>query len=118
MEQHTTWGAEFLAGRPGFELAAVIARSHHERWDGAGYPDGLSGEDIAEPAAIVAVADSFDAMTHDRPYRKARSVSAAMRELVACAGRQFSPQAVAALQRLSNRNMLPLSPDLHSEKAA
>ena len=71
MKHHTSWGAEFLAGRPGFELAATIARSHHERWDGGGYPDGLAGEAIPESAAIVAVADSFDAMTSDRPYRAA-----------------------------------------------
>jgi diguanylate cyclase (GGDEF)-like protein/PAS domain S-box-containing protein len=107
MKHHTTWGAEFLAGRPGFELAGLIARSHHERWDGGGYPDGLAGEAIPEAAAIVAVADSFDAMTSDRPYRAARSVAAAMREIVACSGRQFSPRVVQALVRLHKRKMLP-----------
>jgi diguanylate cyclase (GGDEF)-like protein/PAS domain S-box-containing protein len=66
MQQHTLWGAEFLRGRPGFELAADVAAAHHERWDGAGYPHGLRGEAIPEAAAIVAVADSFDAITNDR----------------------------------------------------
>ena len=107
MKHHTTWGAEFLAGRPGFELAATIARSHHERWDGSGYPDGLAGEAIPEAAAIVAVADAFDAMTSDRPYRPRRSVTAAMQEIMACSGKQFSPKVVQALVRLHKRKMLP-----------
>ena len=107
MKQHTTWGAEFLAGRPGFELAAVIARSHHERWDGSGYPDGLAGEAIPETATIVAVADAFDAMTSDRPYRAARSIATAVREIAACSGKQFSPRVVQALVRLHKRRRLP-----------
>jgi diguanylate cyclase (GGDEF)-like protein len=106
MKQHTVWGQEFLAGRPGFELAATIARSHHERWDGGGYPDGLAGEAIPEAATIVAVADSFDAITSDRPYRPRRSAAAAMQEIVACSGGQFSPKVVDALVRLHKRNML------------
>ena len=107
MKQHTVWGGDFLAGRQGFELAASIARSHHERWDGSGYPDRLASEDIPKAAAIVAVADAFDAMTSDRPYRAARSVAAAVREIVACSGRQFSPKAVQALVRLHKRRALP-----------
>jgi len=107
MKHHTTWGAEFLAGRPGFELARVIARSHHERWDGDGYPDGLAGEAIPEAATIVAVADSFDAMTSDRPYRAARSVAAAMQETMACSGKQFNPRVVQALVRLYKQKKLP-----------
>jgi len=107
MKHHTTWGAEFLAGRPGFELAATIARSHHERWDGGGYPDSLAGEAIPEVATIVAVADSFDAIISDRPYRAARSIAAAMREIVACSGGQFSPRVVRALVRLHKGKTLP-----------
>jgi diguanylate cyclase (GGDEF)-like protein/PAS domain S-box-containing protein len=107
MKHHTTWGAEFLAGRPGFELAATIARSHHERWDGGGYPDGLSGDAIPEAATIVAVADAFDAITSDRPYRPRRSVAAAMQEIMAYSGKQFSPRAVQALVQLHKRKMLP-----------
>ncbi len=109
MKQHTAWGHELLAGRPGFELAATIARSHHERWDGGGYPDGLSGEDIPEAATIVAVADSLDAMISDRPYRAGRSVAAAVRELVACSGSQFSPKVVEALVRVRKEKRLPVS---------
>jgi diguanylate cyclase (GGDEF)-like protein len=118
MKHHTTWGAEFLAGRPGFELAATIARSHHERWDGGGYPDGLAGEAIPESAAIVAVADSFDAMTSDRPYRTARSVAAAMREIAACSGKQFSPSVVHALARLDRQRKLPYTPQRPPEEKA
>ncbi len=118
MELHTVWGAEFLAGRPGFELAATIALSHHERWDGTGYPQGLSGDDIPEAATIVAVADSFDAITHDRPYRQARSVDEAVNEIAACAGEQFSPQVVDALRRLHERDQLPVAPGRRSDQAA
>ncbi len=109
MKHHAVWGEEFLAGRPGFELASVIARSHHERWHGGGYPAGLSGEEIPEAAAIVAVADSFDAMTSDRPYRPRRSRAAAVQEIAACSGKQFSPRVVQALMRLHKRRMLPPS---------
>ncbi len=72
MKQHTTWGNAFLTDRPGFELAATIALCHHERWDGSGYPEGLAGDAILEAATIVTVADAFDAMVSDRPYRAHR----------------------------------------------
>jgi len=117
VKQHTVWGEELLAGRASFVLAAVIARSHHERWDGGGYPDGLSGEAIPEAAAIVAVADSFDAMTNDRPYRKRRSVAQAVREIDRGSGKQFSPKVVLALRRLHKRKALP-APAPPSSRAA
>lgn len=110
MKRHTVWGAEFLAGRPRFQPAATIARSHHEHWDGSGYPDGLSGEAIPEAAAIVAVSDSFDAITTDRPYRTARPPNEALQEIAANAGTQFSPRVVAALVRLAERGALPEEP--------
>jgi diguanylate cyclase (GGDEF)-like protein/PAS domain S-box-containing protein len=106
MQQHTVWGQEFLAARDGFETAAIVARSHHERWDGAGYPDGLAAEDIPEEAAIVTVADSFDAMTHDRPYRPGRTADEAVAEIIANSGKQFSPQVVGALARLHEKGAL------------
>ncbi len=107
MKHHSTWGEQFLRKRRGFELAATIARSHHEHWDGSGYPEGLSGDDIPEAATIVAVADAFDAMISDRPYRAARSVTAALREITACSGTQFSPKVVRAITRLRRRKLLP-----------
>jgi HD-GYP domain-containing protein (c-di-GMP phosphodiesterase class II) len=66
-------------------------RHHHERWDGRGYPDGLAGEAIPLFARIIAVADSFDAMITTRPYRREKSVAAALAEIIACAGAQFDP---------------------------
>ena len=81
MKDHTIWGGEFLLARGGFELAAQVARSHHERWDGSGYPDGLLGEQIPEPAAITSVADSLDAIISDRPYRAGRPLADAIEEI-------------------------------------
>lgn len=106
MKQHTLWGAAFLSAQPGFELAASVARHHHERWDGAGYPDGLAGDAIPESALITTVADSFDAMTNNRPYRRGRPVGEAVREIQSCAGTQFSPRVVDALVRLFERGDL------------
>ncbi len=106
MKQHTLWGNDFLQGRPGFELAASVARCHHERWDGAGYPAGLAGEDIPEVAAIVTVADSLDAMTNDRPYRARKPVEWAVEEIRRCSGTQFNPRIAAALIRLYERGEL------------
>jgi HD domain len=81
-------------------IVLQIARSSHERMDGQGYPDGLVGEEIPLPARIVLVADAFDALTSDRPYRRPRRPKAAVDEIVANAGAQFCPKTVAALQRL------------------
>ncbi len=75
------------------ELVAIV-RSHHERWDGTGYPDGLAGEAIPLGSRIIAVVDAFDAITTDRPYQKARSTQFALEELQSCAGTQFDPLVV------------------------
>jgi diguanylate cyclase (GGDEF)-like protein len=115
MKQHTLWGGEFLDGRIGFELAAVVARAHHERWDGGGYPLGLKGDEIPEAAAITSVADSFDAMTNDRPYRAGMPVADAVEELLAHRGTQFSPRVVDALVRLHEKNAIPFAPQPRDE---
>jgi HD-GYP domain-containing protein (c-di-GMP phosphodiesterase class II) len=81
-------------------IVLQIARSSHERMDGQGYPDGLAGDEIPMPARIVLVADAFDALTTDRPYRRARRPRAAFDEIVANKGTQFCPQVVAALERI------------------
>ena len=104
--RHTVWGAEFLENHAGFELAATVARSHHERWDGTGYPDALSGDDIPEGATIVAVADAFDAITSERPYKDSRPIDEAVQEIRAFSGKQFSPRVVAALSRLYEQGKL------------
>jgi putative nucleotidyltransferase with HDIG domain len=82
-----------------------IVRAHHERWDGGGYPDGLRGERIPLAARIIAVSDAFSAMTTDRPYREACSVDAALTELQACAGTQFDPVVVHALEAVVSRSV-------------
>jgi HD-GYP domain-containing protein (c-di-GMP phosphodiesterase class II) len=86
-------GVSFLRGS-GLE----VVRSHHERWDGRGYPDGSSGPEIPAAARVFAVADALDAMTSDRPYRRAMSWAAAGRELELQSGRQFDPAVVDAVR--------------------
>jgi HD-GYP domain-containing protein (c-di-GMP phosphodiesterase class II) len=78
--------------------------SHHERLDGTGYPQGLADGDIPREARILAVADAFDSMVHDRPYRGAISSEEALAELDRCAGTQFDPDVVAALAALVERD--------------
>jgi putative nucleotidyltransferase with HDIG domain len=98
MKTHTTEG-ERLLKRVGGLLGDVgsIVRSHHEDWDGTGYPDGLAGENIPLVARIISCCDAFNAMTTDRSYRKARPVSEAMDEVRRCSGTQFDPRVVEAL---------------------
>jgi HD-GYP domain-containing protein (c-di-GMP phosphodiesterase class II) len=72
-------------------------RASHERWDGRGYPDGLTGEDIPLGSRVIAVCDAFHAMTEDRVYRKAMSQEGAIAEIERCAGSQFDPVCVGAL---------------------
>ncbi|MBH9575471.1 HD-GYP domain-containing protein [Inhella proteolytica] len=98
MNGHARIGAEIL-GRsriPLFQLAAEVALSHHERWDGSGYPDGLRAEEIPLCGRIVAVVDFFDALTMDRCYRPALGVEEAARMLHAQSGRAFDPRVVRA----------------------
>jgi putative two-component system response regulator len=101
MKTHTEIGARLLSGSrfPLLRLAQEIARTHHEWWNGAGY-FGLVGEAIPLASRIVSVADTFDAITHDRPYRAAAPIRAALDELRREAGRQFDPQVVEAMARV------------------
>jgi len=94
MRQHTIWGAEILAQGEGFEIARIIARSHHENWDGSGYPDGLRTDGIPLEARIVRVCDSFDAMTSRRPYKEPLTEESALEEIARFAGTQFDPELV------------------------
>jgi response regulator RpfG family c-di-GMP phosphodiesterase len=97
MEMHTVLGEQMLGGVAVLRGEGVrVVRSHHERWDGAGYPDGLSGTEIPIGARIFAVADALDAMTSDRPYRPAMSWAAAGREIVSESKKQFDPAVVKA----------------------
>ena len=100
MKKHSAAGAEVIKDVKYFAAGSNIIRHHHERWDGTGYPDRIKGEDIPEGARILAVADAFDAMTTDRPYRKALDPKFALKELQDCAGTQFDPKVVEAFVRL------------------
>jgi diguanylate cyclase (GGDEF)-like protein len=96
MRQHTILGERILSAAPALRPVAKIVRASHERWDGGGYPDGLSGESIPLAARIVAVCDAYEAITSDRCYRQARSLDAARAELLRSAGTQFDPAVVDA----------------------
>ena len=100
MRTHTLIGERILAEAPALAEAAKIVRSSHERWDGAGYPDGLARDEIPLAARIIAVCDSFDAMTSNRPYRTAMSAEGALSELHNCAGTQFDPAVIKAFARV------------------
>ena len=97
MKAHTVLGAQMIGGVNFLHDAGVqVVRSHHERWDGTGYPDNLAGEEIPIGARIFAVADAVDAITNHRPYREARSWRACRQEIVAERGKQFDPDVVDA----------------------
>ncbi len=102
MKMHTVIGAELLAKSEITELqmAEQIARYHHERWDGSGYPEGIKGEAIPLPARVVALADVFDALTHARPYRPAFTMDAAIAEISRASGSQFEPRLVEPFIKL------------------
>ncbi|HXD54871.1 MAG TPA: HD domain-containing phosphohydrolase [Solirubrobacteraceae bacterium] len=105
MQTHTTLGARLLFGSrsPALQLAGVVAESHHEWWDGNGYPQGLIGSDIPLVGRIVTVADVFDALTHDRPYKAAWPVEQAIALIRSSAGSQFDPRVVEAFLELAGR---------------
>ena len=84
-------------------LVKTVVLRHHERWNGSGYPDGLSGENIALLARVVAVADAFDAMTSDRPYRASLPLAVALHEIISKTGKQFDPFCADAFVQLQPR---------------
>jgi HD-GYP domain-containing protein (c-di-GMP phosphodiesterase class II) len=96
IEQHPREGYEMLMDIPYLREEIEIVLAHQEHWDGSGYPLGLCGDQIPVGARLFAVADTFDALTSDRPYRQARSMTEARVVIAAEAGRQFDPQIVAA----------------------
>lgn len=109
MRSHAMIGAQMLSGTdiPLLNLAATIALTHHEHWDGHGYPEGKSGGDIPLVGRIVAAADVFDALTTRRPYKDAWSIEETVAELEAERGRHLDPHVTDALLSLVDRNLLP-----------
>jgi putative two-component system response regulator len=113
MKAHTTIGAQILSGSEFAILntAERIARCHHERWDGGGYPDGLAGEDIPQAGRLVALADVFDALAHERPYKEAWPMDRALAEIERGAGTHFDPEVVRAFMTLDHAALLtPMVP--------
>ncbi|HET8522353.1 MAG TPA: HD domain-containing phosphohydrolase [Thermomicrobiales bacterium] len=114
MQQHAAIGADIISGLTIYQDSHAIVRHHHERWDGRGYPDGLQGEEIPLGARIIAVADTFDAMTSDRPYRRALSADDALAEILRQSGKQFDPQIVRAFERAFTTPARQSNPILHA----
>jgi HD-GYP domain-containing protein (c-di-GMP phosphodiesterase class II) len=96
MQTHSTNGEKLLDGINNLEKYKKYIRAHHERFDGMGYPDGLKEEEIPLISRIIFVADTFDAMTSDRPYRNGLPIETAVEELIRCSGTQFDPKVVQA----------------------
>jgi response regulator RpfG family c-di-GMP phosphodiesterase len=113
LKTHTTTGAALLSGghSPLMAPAEQIALTHHERWDGAGYPNGLAADDIPITGRIVALADVFDALTHPRPYKTAWSIDATISEIRSLEGRQFDPSVVGAFMELDPSSLVELELD-------
>jgi putative two-component system response regulator len=95
-------------------MAEVIALTHHERWDGTGYPQGLKGKEIPMEGRILAVADAFDALTHDRIHQQALTIDHAVAEICAQSGRQFDPDVVRVFEGLYRRGFIPYEPTASS----
>ncbi len=111
MRRHPTDGANMLTQVDAAAEAIPAIRHHHEHFDGSGYPDGLAGDQIPLASRILLVSDAFDAMTSDRPYRKAMPIEAALRELLTHSGRQFDPKVVEAFVRVISRRLPPSAAD-------
>jgi putative nucleotidyltransferase with HDIG domain len=107
MRRHPVIGAQIVAPFDFFAAGAIVIRHHHERFDGSGYPDGLVGHRIPRSARIVAVADVYDALTSDRPYRAALAPAHALAVMRAEAGRTLDPEAVEALLALLGDDAAP-----------
>jgi HD-GYP domain-containing protein (c-di-GMP phosphodiesterase class II) len=110
MKEHTTRGDRILQHLKYLDTARMIIRAHHERYDGRGYPDGLAGEEIPLGARIMAIADSYDAMTSARPYRHAMDPQDALAEIEVNAGTQFDPKLVATFLTIMRSRVTQQSP--------
>lgn len=116
MRSHVEKGYEIAMSNSELRQIAEEIRHHHERWDGNGYPDGLSRESIPVLSRVIAVVDAFDAMINDRPYRKGMPVSKAIEELKSCAGSQFDPYIVSEFIRLVSEKYSDVLKDTQKQK--
>jgi response regulator RpfG family c-di-GMP phosphodiesterase len=107
MRTHPRVGAEIVSPIGFLREALDVIRHHHEKFDGSGYPDGLAGDDIPLAARIFAVVDAFDAMTTDRPYRRAMTTLQAIEEIARCSGRHFDPEIVEPFLILADGLTVP-----------
>jgi HD-GYP domain-containing protein (c-di-GMP phosphodiesterase class II) len=105
MKEHPAIGLRILEGVPRMDVVRAVVYSHHERWDGAGYPEGLKDEQIPLAARVFAAVDAFDAITTDRPYQAAVSLDEALRRLRGAAGSQFAPDAVQAIHQVDRARL-------------
>jgi ribonuclease P protein subunit RPR2 len=112
MARHPAIGAEIVGEIEFLAEAARVVRSHHEHWDGSGYPDGLAGEEIPLAARVFAVADVLDALTTDRPYRRSVSLSEARAMITAEAGTHFDPEVVAAFNAIDDDTLRRIGVDI------
>lgn len=104
IRNHPSFGANFISSIDYLKKVTPLVLYHHERWDGSGYPEGIKGENIPLGARIIGVADAFDAMISDRPYKKSFLVEEAVKELAMCRGTQFDPAVVDAFLKLIDRS--------------
>jgi putative two-component system response regulator len=111
MKTHVRAGADMLANSrsPLLQVAEKVALTHHEWWDGTGYLSGLHGDEIPLPGRIVAIADVFDALTHDRPYKRAVPLEVALEEIRSLSGSQFDPRVVEAFETLPHAELVDLA---------
>ena len=116
MKTHATIGAQILGGAKSelMSMAEQIALSHHERWDGTGYPNGLRGEAIPIVARLTAVADVFDALTHARPYREAWPLDEVLAEIARQSGHHFDPQIADTFLKLHSGGEILSLAELHT----
>jgi HD-GYP domain-containing protein (c-di-GMP phosphodiesterase class II) len=105
MQLHPQLGANLLSGIPGIDLEVQIVLSHHERYDGTGYPHGLAGQAIPLGARLFAPADTLDSITADRIYRKGQDLSVARAEIQRMSGSQFDPRIVQHFQCIPDRQL-------------
>ncbi|MFI5401499.1 MAG: HD-GYP domain-containing protein [Planctomycetota bacterium] len=117
MRRHTVIGHQMISRIKFLRGAADIVLHHHERWDGGGYPQGVSGEEVPLGARIFSIIDTFDAMTSKRPYKEALSNATARAEILRCAGTQFDPKLVQEFLRITDEELTEARARVESEEA-